>query len=88
MIKDCAGLLKNDGLFYCSAIEDDYEKSGYETSSDGRFKMYVYYHEADFLEASLKESGFELFDVKRKIYPKPGGVTAMHLILIARKNAD
>ncbi|MBK9016952.1 MAG: class I SAM-dependent methyltransferase [Saprospiraceae bacterium] len=88
LIRDSAALLNDGGLFYCSAIEDDYEKSGYETSSDGRFKIYVYYHEADFLEASLKESGFELVDVKRKIYPKPGGVIATHLILIARKNAD
>ncbi|MCF8244948.1 MAG: class I SAM-dependent methyltransferase [Saprospiraceae bacterium] len=86
LMKDSAALLNTGGLFYCSAIEDDYEKSGLETSSDGQHTMYIYCHQADFLIASLNESGFEIAHEFRKVYPKSDSTTATHLILIARKN--
>ncbi len=85
LVKDCAELLNDGGLLYCSAIEDDYEKSGYETSSDGRFKMYIYCHQAEFLEENFIKNGFEIMDIKRKVYPKSGGESATHLIYIAKK---
>ncbi|MBI1227908.1 MAG: methyltransferase domain-containing protein [Bacteroidetes bacterium] len=85
LVKDCANLLNQEGLLYLSAIEDDYKKSGYETSSDGRFKMFVYFHQADFLEECFSKNGFELMEIKRKIYPKPGDRKDTHLIYIARK---
>ncbi len=87
LISSSAALLNNDGLFYCSAIEDDYEKSGFETSGDGQHTMYIYRHQADFLATSLNENGLEIVDEIRKEYPKSDGTKAIHLILIAKKNA-
>jgi 2-polyprenyl-3-methyl-5-hydroxy-6-metoxy-1,4-benzoquinol methylase len=85
LIKDCSNLLNNSGVIYLSMIEGDYNNSGYELSSNGQFKMYVYYHSADNLQKGLKENGFELIDLKRIDYPKGDGLES-HMVLIARKN--
>lgn len=85
LVKDCGNLLNKDGLLYLSAIEDDYAKSGYETSSDGHFKMFVYFHQADFLEECLSNNGFEIMDIKRITYSKPNDRKDVHLIYIAKK---
>ncbi len=84
-IKDCSVLLNTSGILYFSAIEDDYAKSGMETSSNGEHSMFVYNHEAAYLQQWLKEFGFEEIEVFRKSYPKSDGTTAVHLIMIARK---
>lgn len=86
LIRDCSALLEPGGIFYCSAIEDDYNKSAPETSSDGRHQMFVYCHEAGYLTAFLKENGFEVVAVERKKYTKSSdGSESTHLILISRK---
>ncbi len=85
LIKDCAYLLNNDGIFYFSVIEEDYNKSGYETSSCGKYKMFVYYHQEDYLQQALKENNFELIKLQRKNYPKNDGTNSVNLIIIARK---
>jgi cyclopropane fatty-acyl-phospholipid synthase-like methyltransferase len=84
-IKDCAALLPSGGILYFSIIEDAYAKSGYETSSDGNHKMFVYYHEAIYLQEHLKQNDFKLMHTERKLYPKKEK-TETHLIFIARKN--
>lgn len=84
MIKDCAALLNDKGVLYFSAIEDDYSKSGYEINSVGD-KMYIYYHEASYLEEYLKENNFELIELKRKEYMKNGKLHSIHMIFIAKK---
>ncbi|MEP7165478.1 MAG: class I SAM-dependent methyltransferase [Ferruginibacter sp.] len=85
-IKDCSFLLNNDGILYFSIIEDDYNKSNYETSSDGQYKMYVYYHEENYLREWLEENNFELIFLERKNYPKGDGTSQINLIVIAKKN--
>ena len=86
LIQDCSYLLNKDGIFYFSAIEDDYKKSAYETSSDGKHKMFVYSHQADYLQKYLEENSFEQIDVMRKHYSKKDGTQATHIIFIAKKN--
>lgn len=83
LIKDCARLLGKGGIFYLSVIEGNYEDSAYETSSDGRFKMFIYNHEADFLFRELQNNQFEILEVFRKIYPKNEESTTSHLIIVA-----
>ena len=83
-IKDCSDLLPENGILYFSAIEGDYSQSGYETSSDGQHKMYIYYHQEDYLMESLEENNFELLHLNRKSYPKPNQLTATHIIFIAK----
>lgn len=84
LIKDCSSLLNNGGIIYFSAIEGDYNKSGFETSSDGQFKMFVYYHEEDYLHQELKKNNFEPAAIKRIPYPKADEISR-HIIFIAKK---
>lgn len=84
-IKDCASLLTAGGILYFSAIEDDYTKSRMETSSNGEHTIFVYYHEAAYLQQWLKEYGFEEVSLDRKYYTKVDGSSSVHLIIIAKK---
>ena len=84
-IKNCAGLLLTDGVLYFSAIEGDYKASDYESSSDGQYKVFVYYHEAHYLKQGLEENDFTLVDFVRKQYTKADGTATVHMIFIARK---
>ncbi|WP_242927799.1 class I SAM-dependent methyltransferase [Pontibacter vulgaris] len=85
LISDCSNLLDSNGILYFSAIEGNYSKSGYETSSNGQYSMYVYYHEAEYLQKGLQENNFELIGLSRKQYPKPDNSSSTHMIFIARK---
>ena len=85
VIKDCSSLLLSEGIFYFSVIEDSYNKSGYETSSDGEHRMFIYYHEETYLKKGLKENNFELLELLKKNYSKADGTSATHSIFIAKK---
>jgi len=84
MMQDCAFLLNPGGIFYFSAIEGDYARSGFEAGSTGH-KTYVYYHETEWLLEQLRESGFSLIELIRKQYPKNNGGQQVHTIFIASK---
>ena len=88
LIKDCALLLNSGGILYFSTIEGDYRQSGYERSSNGTDKAYVYYHQADYLQEALKKNDFKLADLARKSYAKPDGIPSTHMIFIAKKNRN
>jgi trans-aconitate methyltransferase len=83
-IKDASALLSCNGILYFSIIEDAYTKSHYETSSDGKHTIFVYYHEETYLLEALQQNGFQLIHLMRKHYPEKKG-TATHLIFIAKK---
>lgn len=85
LIKDSALLLNDGGIFYFSAIEDEYSKSTFETSSDGQHTMFIYYHEESYLNKYLKENNFECIAIRRIKYPKANTETATHVIFIALK---
>ena len=54
LIVDTSELLNSNGLLYFSTMEDDYDKSGFETTSfSGEDKVYIYYHQADYLSGCL-----------------------------------
>ena len=85
LIKDCAFLLNRTGILYLSTIEDAYNKSGYETSSNGEYKMFVYYHQQDYIQEDLTKNNFKLVDLVRKNYQKSDGTSSTHMIFIAKK---
>ena len=86
LIYDASKLLNSSGLLYISTMEDDYEKSGYElTSFSGENRVYIYYHQAEFLSKCLKKYGYEIIDLQRKKYPEPDGTFLTDMIFIARK---
>jgi 2-polyprenyl-3-methyl-5-hydroxy-6-metoxy-1,4-benzoquinol methylase len=85
LVKDCSALLNNGGILYLSAIEGDYEQSGYEAGSSGD-KAYVYYHQANTLQEYLQKNNFTLLNLERKHYQKSETENSIHVIFIARKN--
>jgi ubiquinone/menaquinone biosynthesis C-methylase UbiE len=87
MIADFSKLLKPEGVLYFSTMEDDYDKSGFETTSfSGQDRVYIYYHQADFLTECLISSGLNIIDFQRKECPEPDGTFFTDMIFIARKN--
>lgn len=84
-INDVYTLLNDGGIFYFSVIESEYNKSESQTSSDGEHTMFVYYHQADYLQQALDECHFETIHLLRIEYPKPNNMADTHLIFIAKK---
>lgn len=85
LITDCFRLMHSNGLFYLSTMEDDYSKSGYQVSSDGQDRCYMYFHHADDLRIRLERGGFEVQYLKKQAFPPSGVQLATDLIIIARK---
>jgi predicted TPR repeat methyltransferase len=85
LILDSSVLLNSGGIFYFSTIEGDYEKSKFESSSDGKHSMFVYYHQEDYLRHSVLDNHFEILQVIRKIYPVNDDTSSTHIIFIANK---
>ena len=86
LVSDCSQLLNKDGLLYLSFIEGDYDKSGFETSSCGRYHMFVYYHSEDFIRQCFRDNGFEVLHFERLVFERPGKPASSELIWIAQKS--
>lgn len=84
LIRDCAPLLKEGGIFYCSFVAGNYRDSGYETGSAGD-QVYFYYHEERWLQALIRESQLVLTDTMHKQYPLADGAFSTHTILMAQQ---
>jgi len=79
-------LLNPNGLLYLSTMEGDYSNSGFETTSfSGPDKVFIYYHQADFLSDCLINNGFQIVDLQRKICPESNGTFFKDMIFIAQK---
>lgn len=85
LIHDAGKILKPNGVLYLSTMEDDYSKSGPKTSSDGAHSLFMYFHQADYLTAALKDNGFEILDLQRQDYPTQDGTKTIDLLIIAGK---
>ncbi len=86
LIDNVALLLNPDGVFYLSTMEDDYNKSGLkEPSSGGEFKMFIHYHQADYLSAAIKNNGFNIIHIERIQDEQQKGTTTNDLIMIAQR---
>ncbi|MCE3297338.1 MAG: SAM-dependent methyltransferase [Crocinitomicaceae bacterium] len=84
-ISASAALLNPGGLLCISTMEDDYSNSGYQTSSDGKDRIYMYFHEEAYLAGAMKNKGFRIIDVQRKCY-ESNGKEVTDLILIGALN--
>lgn len=83
MIHDGRKILNPNGLIYISTMEDQYIKSGWETSPSGN-TVFMYYHQADYLIDTLKTEGFEIIFEQHKEYLDSYGRNTKDLILIGR----
>lgn len=84
-IADSFEMLNQNGVLYFSCIEKETSYAETQTSSDGKVTMEVNYHEASCLITSLKKNNFELLSLFRIDYPKPNGISDIHLVIIAQK---
>lgn len=86
LISNISQLLEPEGVLYISTMEDDYTKSGYETTSfSGTNRVFVYYHQENFINGCLEESGFKIVDLQKKRYPEQDGSFLTDMIFIAQK---
>ena len=85
LIADAASLLKPNGVFYLSTMEDDYSNSGVKGSANHDREVFMFYHEATYLKKVLLENGFDLVHEIRQNYEEQGGSNTTDLFLIARK---
>lgn len=83
LIKDASTLLKSEGIFYISTMEDDYSKSGFKKGSKGD-EIYMHYYQGDFLTDTLIENGFTVLKTER-IYSQMLEEPVTDLVLIAKK---
>jgi 2-polyprenyl-3-methyl-5-hydroxy-6-metoxy-1,4-benzoquinol methylase len=86
-IEDTVKQLRKNGILYLSTMEDDYSKSGFkESSTDKNDKIFIYYHQADYLMEFLKVNGFKILQVDRIDFPVEDGADTIDLIIIAQKS--
>lgn len=86
LLEDSSALLEEGGIIYFSTMEDEYEKSGYETTSfSGDDEVYIHYHQEVFLSKQLENNGFQTIEFQRKLCPEPDGRFLTDMIFIARK---
>ncbi|MGK4567414.1 class I SAM-dependent methyltransferase [Flavobacterium sp. 3HN19-14] len=85
LIADASALLTEGGILYISTMEDDYGKSRLQTSSNGDYTLFMYFHEVGYLSEALKEHGFEIISENHQYFPAKDGSKVTDLILIARK---
>lgn len=84
LIHDAGKILNPGGVLYLSTMEDDYTKSGLETSPAGN-TMFMHYHEAGYLTACFAAEGFEVIHSDRKEYVDSYGKPVKDLIMVAVK---
>jgi predicted TPR repeat methyltransferase len=84
LLADINGLLNEDGVCYISTMEDDYKRSGYETSSQGD-QVYMHYYEGDYLINALEKNNFSIVDIFRTNSTMSNGKEVVDLAIISRK---
>lgn len=80
-ILDCKALLNDDGVFYLSFVEGDYNNSGFISGSSGD-RAYFYYHDLNFLKKEFNNCGIEIIETYLIEYKKPDGSIELHTVLI------
>ncbi|WP_064608894.1 class I SAM-dependent methyltransferase [Photobacterium sp. J15] len=83
LIQDTRNLLDDGGLLYLSAIVGNESLSGYQESSTGD-RVYIHYHNDEFIADNLKESGFEVLDIEHKIFHREGHDPVTEMFIYAK----
>lgn len=66
LLSDCAKLLISGGKLYLSTLEGDHEKSGWQSSSDGKSSTIVYLYSISDIKEMLFQNGFSYLSILRK----------------------
>ena len=84
LISDINSLLNAGGICYISTMEDDYQKSGYETGSQGD-QIFMHYYEGQYLINELEQKNFVIVEIFRKSSIMSNGKEVVDLVIISRK---
>jgi cyclopropane fatty-acyl-phospholipid synthase-like methyltransferase len=84
LISDCCELLVSEGVFYLSLLEGRESDSGYESSSDGKYKMFVHYYSEETIVSMLNAAGFALTGMERLSFG--GSDKRIQLIVLGKKS--
>jgi predicted TPR repeat methyltransferase len=84
LLANINNLLNEEGVCYISTMEDDYKKSGYETSSKGD-QIFMDYYESHYLIKELEKKDFEIVQTFRKTSLMSNNKKVVDLVIIARK---
>lgn len=82
LIADSAALLNSNGILYISTMEDNYENSRIQTSSQGD-QLFMYFHQADYLTAALKANNFNIIHLNRLPQPTHLASYPPDLVIVA-----
>ncbi|SDK13668.1 Methyltransferase domain-containing protein [Pedobacter sp. ok626] len=84
LIANVSGLLKPNGVFYLSTMEEDENtKSRFQISSSGD-QVYVNYHREDDLTRAFRENNFEVINLTRFSSPDKDGSIITDLVMIGK----
>ena len=87
LIADAAGKIRPGGVIYLSTMEGDYAQSDWKgPSSGGPDKIFMHYHEAEYLTTALKQHGFEWIEVIRQQDERQLSAVVIDLIILARRS--
>jgi 2-polyprenyl-3-methyl-5-hydroxy-6-metoxy-1,4-benzoquinol methylase len=84
LISDVHKLLSEGAVFYLSTMEDDYEKSGYETGSKGE-QIFMHFYKGQYLVDLLEKNNFDIVETVRKSSIMSNGKEVVDLIIISQK---
>lgn len=86
LLREISSMLNANGILYLSTMEGDEEKSGYETTSfSGENKLYIHYHEEDFLINCLTSNNFNITHIEKLQYPEKDGTFSTDIVILAQK---
>ena len=83
LIRDASGILHPQGILYLSGMIGDNKNSGFHKSSSGD-KVYIHYHDTEYLSETLQREGFEILDVRYKDEPEQSGMITKDFFIIAK----
>lgn len=78
--------LNSNGVLYLSFMEGDYDRSGFQLSSDGQDKAYIHYYPADEITTHLEANGFIIDTLLRTDFEKADGKKDVDVQIVAIKN--
>lgn len=82
-IGDARTMIRTGGVIYLSAMEGEYENSGYQ-SNNTKDQVFIYYHQATYLLEELESMGFEIINYKREPFALDDESNTIDLFIYAR----
>ena len=87
LVEAASQQLISDGVLYLSFMEGEYDRSGFQLSSDGQDKAYIHYYPAEEITTALVANGFVIDTLLRTDFEKADGSKDVDVQIVAIKNS-